>query len=194
MSPTPQASAESIHAVDPRDQVATALRDLASGEVVSLEGRSVLVRADIPKGHKIAIADIARGGDVLKYGWPIGRATVAITKGDHVHVHNVETRLSGVEDFSFAPRLETNADRSESATFMGYRRKNGRVGTRNEIWVLCTVGCVANTARRIAEKANVRFAGRVDGVYAFPHPFGCSQLGDDLSHTRKLIAGIHRMN
>ena len=72
----------------------------------------------------------------------------------------------------------------------GYRRKNGRAGTRNEIWVLCTVGCVANTARRIAEKANARFAGRVDGVFAFPHPFGCSQLGDDLSHTRKLIAGL----
>lgn len=62
-------------------------------------------------------------------------------------------------------------------------------GTRS-IWVLCTVGCVANTARRIAEKANQRFAGRVDGVYAFPHPFGCSQLGDDLAHTRKLIAAL----
>jgi altronate hydrolase len=190
MSPTQQGLAESIHAVDPRDKVATALRDLASGEVVSTHGRSVIVRADIPKGHKIAIADIAHGDDVLKYGWPIGRAITTISEGDHVHVHNVETRLSGVEDFGYAPHLETSAALPEGATFMGYRRKNGRVGTRNEIWVLCTVGCVANTARRIAEKANVRFAGRVDGVYAFPHPFGCSQLGDDLSHTRKLIAGL----
>ena len=190
MSPTQQASAESIHAVDPRDQVATALRDLRPGEAVSTHGKSVIVRAEIPKGHKIAIADIAPGGDVLKYGWPIGRATTAIAVGDHVHVHNVETRLSGVEDFSYAPCLEASAAVAETATFMGYRRKSGRVGTRNEIWVLCTVGCVANTARRIAEKANVRFAGRVDGVHAFPHPFGCSQLGDDLSHTRKLIAGL----
>jgi altronate hydrolase len=88
------------------------------------------------------------------------------------------------------PTPAGTACRAAGRTFLGYRRKNGRVGTRNEIWVLCTVGCVANTARRIAEKANARFAGRVDGVFAFPHPFGCSQLGDDLTHTRKLIAGL----
>lgn len=188
-----QASAvrdESIHDVDPRDHVATALRDILAGEMLDLHGRSVLARADVPKGHKIAIGAAAVGEDVLKYGWPIGRATMDIAIGDHVHVHNVETKLSGVEGYAWQPTTLAPVAPPNDRTFMGYRRLNGRVGTRNEIWVLCTVGCVANTARRIAEKANARFAGRTDGVFAFPHPFGCSQLGDDLSHTRKLIAAL----
>lgn len=190
MTETTLAPRESIHPVDPRDHVATALRDLAAGEVLDHHGRAITVRADIPKGHKVAIRAAKAGEDVLKYGWPIGRATADITVGDHVHVHNVATRLEGVEGYSFAPTAPEPRTEPLPRTFQGYRRGNGRAGTRNEIWVLCTVGCVANTARRIAEKANARFAGRVDGVYAFPHPFGCSQLGDDLTHTRNLIAGL----
>jgi len=181
---------ESIHDVDPRDHVATALRDILAGETLDLHGRSILARADVPKGHKIAIGTAAVGDDVLKYGWPIGRATMDIAIGDHVHIHNVETKLSGVEGYAWQPSIPTPIAAPTDRTFMGYRRLTGRVGTRNEIWVLCTVGCVANTARRIAEKANTRFAGRTDGIFAFPHPFGCSQLGDDLSHTRKLIAAL----
>jgi len=190
MTQSSSVRAESIHDVDPRDHVATALRDIVAGETLDLHGRSVLARADIPKGHKIAIGAAAAGQDVLKYGWPIGRATIDIDIGDHVHIHNVETRLSGVEDYAWKPSPLAPAAAPNDRAFMGYRRRDGRVGTRNEIWVLCTVGCVANTARRIAEKANARFAGRTDGVFAFPHPFGCSQLGDDLSHTRKLIAAL----
>jgi altronate hydrolase len=181
---------ESIHDVDPRDHVATALRDIVAGETLDLHGRTIVARADIPKGHKIATRPAASGEDVLKYGWPIGRATADILAGDHVHVQNVETKLSGVEGYSWTPPISAEVADRGARTFMGYRRKNGRVGTRNEIWVLCTVGCVANTSRRIAEKANARFAGRIDGVYAFPHPFGCSQLGDDLTHTRQLIASL----
>jgi altronate hydrolase len=190
MTETNLAQRESIHPVDPRDHVATALRDLVAGETLELHGQPITVRVDIPKGHKIAIRSASAGEDVLKYGWPIGRAVVDIAVGDHVHVHNVHTRLEGVEGYSFAPTAPEPHAEAPARTFDGYRRKNGRAGTRNEIWVLCTVGCVANTARRIAEKANQRFAGRVDGVFAFPHPFGCSQLGDDLSHTRKLIAAL----
>jgi altronate hydrolase len=190
MSEPTSGPSESIHGVDPRDHVATALRDLTAGETLDLHGVAITARADVPKGHKIAVRAVARGEDVLKYGWPIGRATADIAVGDHVHVHNVETRLSGVEDFTYATAAPDRRETPPAGTFLGYRRKNGRVGTRNEIWVLCTVGCVANTARRIADKANARFAGRVDGVFAFPHPFGCSQLGDDLVHTRKLIAGL----
>lgn len=191
MTDTTLTQRESIHPVDPRDHVATALRDIVAGEALDLHGRTITARAAIPKGHKIAIRAAKAGEDVLKYGWPIGRAVIDIAVGDHVHVHNVATRLEGVEDFAWTPaRPEPQGGSGAVRTFDGYRRKNGRAGTRNEIWVLCTVGCVANTARRIAEKANQRFAGRVDGVYAFPHPFGCSQLGDDLAHTRKLIAAL----
>lgn len=183
-------SDESIHAVDPGDHVASALRDIAPGELLHLRDQEIQARDAIPKGHKIAIAPATAGEDVLKYGWPIGRATVDIVIGDHVHVHNVETKLAGVEQYRWTPQADDRIRISDDRTFMGYRRANGRVGTRNEIWILCTVGCVANTARRIAEKANTLFAGRCDGVFAFPHPFGCSQLGDDLSHTRKLIAAL----
>lgn len=194
MTGSRSAKDESIHSVDPRDHVATALRDVSAGEALTLHGHALTATADIPRGHKIAIRPVLAGEDVLKYGWPIGRATAAIAVGDHVHVHNVETKLAGVEAYvwdppSLGPAREPIAAASDRP-FQGYRRRNGRVGTRNEIWVLCTVGCVANTARRIAEKANARFAGLTDGVFAFPHPFGCSQLGDDLSHTRKLIAGL----
>lgn len=185
-----QPQRESIHPVDPRDHVATSLRDIARGEAVDLHGQAITARADIPKGHKIAIRAAQAGEDVLKYGWPIGRALADIAVGDHVHVHNVATRLEGVEDFAWTPAPPEPRGEATPRAFLGYRRKNGRAGTRNEIWVLCTVGCVANTARRIAERASQRFAGRVDGVFAFPHPFGCSQLGDDLAHTRKLIAAL----
>jgi altronate hydrolase len=190
MTETMQAPGESIHDVDPRDHVATALRDLHAGEILNLHGRTITAKVDIPKGHKIAIRPVRSGEDVLKYGWPIGGAVTDIPVGEHVHVHNVATKLAGVENYVWTPSPPSPPASDETRTFMGYRRANGRVGTRNEIWVLCTVGCVANTARRIAEKANVRFTGRTDGVFAFPHPFGCSQLGDDLSHTRKLIAAL----
>ncbi len=190
MSQTLSLADESIHDVDPRDHVATTLRDILAGESLEFHGRTIVARSDIPKGHKIATRSASAGDDVLKYGWPIGRATTDILVGDHVHVQNVATKLSGVEGYSWAGGATPDSSRGDTRTFMGYRRKNGRVGTRNEIWVLCTVGCVANTARRIADKANALFAGRVDGVFAFPHPFGCSQLGDDLVHTRKLIAAL----
>jgi altronate hydrolase len=190
MTPSTPTADESIHAVDPRDHVAVALRDLMAGDIVRSRDETLYVKEDIPKGHKIATRAIRSGEDVLKYGWPIGRATADIAAGQHVHVHNVATRLEGVEGYVFSTPQPLAPHPASPRTFEGFRRRSGRAGTRNEIWVLCTVGCVANTARRIAEKAQQRFAGRVDGVYAFPHPFGCSQLGDDLAHTRNLIAAL----
>jgi altronate hydrolase len=175
-----------IHAVHELDDVAVALCDLRAGEDLG----PIVAQADIPKGHKVALTAVPAGAEVRKYGWPIGRATQAIAPGDHVHTHNLETLLSGLEGYAFEQAQAVPAPAASSRTFMGYRRRDGRVGTRNEIWVLCTVGCVANTARRIAEAANARFAGRVEGVHAFTHPFGCSQLGEDLDGTRATIAAL----
>lgn len=173
--------------IDPRDHVATAMWAIAAGDSAA----GVVARVDIPAGHKIAIRAVAAGEAVLKYGWPIGRAVVDIAPGDHVHVHNVTTSLSGLEEYQFEPAaVESLPD--EGGTFMGYRRPDGRVGTRNEVWVLSTVGCVARTAQKIAEAANRRFAGRVDGVIALTHPFGCSQLGDDLSATKAMTEALAR--
>jgi altronate hydrolase len=172
--------------IDPRDDVATALVGLVRGE----RAGGVMAGADIPAGHKLAVKAVKAGNPVLKYGWPIGQATRDIAVGDHVHSHNLATALSGLEDYVYVPAVPEATAAAEAGTFQGYRRADGRVGTRNEIWVLCTVGCVARTAQKIAEEANRRLAGRVDGVHALTHPFGCSQLGDDLSATRTMLAAL----
>jgi len=179
------AEAPSVLKVDPRDDVAVALHGLARGEATL----GVVAATDIPAGHKIALRAIASGEPVRKYGWPIGHATADIAPGDHVHIHNLATALAGLEAYAYAP-VAPDPLPSSTRTFDGYRRRNGRVGARNEIWILCTVGCVSRTAQRIAAEADRRFKGRVDGVYAFTHPFGCSQLGDDLSATRTMIAAL----
>jgi altronate hydrolase len=145
---------------------------------------------EIPAGHKVALRAIAKGEPVRKYGWPIGHATADIAAGEHVHSHNLATGLSGLEDYAYAPTPAEALPLPEGATFQGYRRRNGRVGTRNEIWILCTVGCVARTAQKIAAEADRRFKGRVDGVHALTHPFGCSQLGGDLAATRTMIGAL----
>ena len=190
MATTP---AHSIHLVDDADDVAVALRALEPGESLEVAGSELRIKEPIPRGHKVALRDIAQGAPVRKYGWPIGAATQAIPRGAHVHTANVSTLLSGLNQYLYRPssHAEIPAIPSEPGrTFMGYRRANGRVGTRNEIWILCTVGCVARTAERIARLGAEKFKGRVDGVHAFTHPFGCSQLGDDLNNTRSILASL----
>jgi altronate hydrolase len=176
-----------------RDDVAIALRDLAAGERITVDDATIELVDAIPRGHKFALRSVSAGESVCKYGQAIGRTTAQIARGAHVHTHNLQTLLSGVNEYRFAPRSESaTAATPEPLTFLGYRRADGRVGTRNEIWILCTVGCVGRTAERIARLAADRCKGRVDGVYAFPHQFGCSQLGGDLERTRKLIAALAR--
>ncbi len=172
------------------DDVAVALRELPAGTLARVADQEISVNATIARGHKFALRDLPAGADVRKFGWPIGVASQAIARGDWVHTHNLRTRLSGQESYVYDGSRGEVLDTAPAATFDGYRRADGRVGTRNEIWVLCTVGCVANTARRIAEEGARRHAGRVDGIHAFTHPFGCSQLGDDLAHTRRMLAAL----
>jgi altronate hydrolase len=178
--------------VHPRDDVLVALHDLQPGETVRSSTELLVAKTPVPRGHKIAAAALSAGTVVRKYGWPIGRATRDIAPGEHVHTHNLATALTAHEDYSYtAPAAsDFHTGPTHSRTFLGYPRKSGRVATRNELWVLCTVGCVARTARRIAEIAGERLKGRVDGVYALTHPFGCSQLGDDLKNTRQILASL----
>jgi len=172
------------------DNVATAIVDLPAGD--HLFGDADLQTAvAVGRGHKIALAPVARGEAVIKYGFPIGIATADIAPGDHVHSHNLATALNGDGDYLYAQGADEATFHAEPApSFRGYVRPDGRVGTRNEIWILPTVGCVGNLAARVARIAGERHAGRVDGVHAFKHPFGCSQLGDDLGHTRALLAAL----
>jgi len=188
-----------LHRIDPTDTVAVALRQLEPGDSVSLDdpdGSShdrLHVRELIPRGHKVALCRIAAGNAVLKYGWPIGQARCDIEPGTLVHSDNLTTQLTGLNQYAYQPAapLQAAAPTGEPPLeFMGYRRRNGRVGTRNEIWVITTVGCVSRTGEKIARLGGERFAGRVDGVHALTHPFGCSQLGDDLANTRKILASL----
>jgi len=175
----------------PDDNVGVLLADGAAGEVVEVAGARYELAEDVPGGHKIALRPLAAGETVVKYGFPIGRATEAVGRGRWVHDHNLATGLGDRVAYEYRP-APPPSPAAPASTFMGYRRKNGRVGTRNELWVLNTVGCVNRAAERIARLAHERYAGVIDGAHAFAHPFGCSQLGDDLQNTRRVLAGLMR--
>ncbi len=172
------------------DSVATLLHDGLAGDRIDTTATPVTLTHDVPRGHKVALEAILPDAMVLKYGYPIGRATRAIAAGDHVHSDNLATGLAGTLDYAFSPVGDAPGTPLHAATFAGYVRADGQVGTRNEIWVLPTVGCVARTAERIAAKAGARLAGTIDGVHAFGHPHGCSQLGHDLDGTRQILASL----
>ncbi len=172
-----------------RDMVAVALCPLQAGLSIDIGGEQVILLTDIPMGHKIALRDIQKGEAVIKYGFPIGEATEDIPKGGHIHTHNLHTLLSGEKEYTYQPAIP-KAVRREPKTFQGYSRKVGRPGIRNELWILPTVGCVNDVAKALAERAQKLVGGSVEGVYAFPHPYGCSQLGDDQEHTRAVLARL----
>jgi len=177
--------------IHPADTVAVALADLHPGEEVRVGDGSIAVRDTIPAGHKIASVAHASGGRVIKYGCPIGHAAIPIAAGQWVHSHNLATDLAGVIDYEYAPRQSAPAARSAcAATFSGYLRDDGSAGVRNELWVIPTVGCVNGVARSLAQAAT-RIDG-IDGVHAFTHPHGCSQLGDDQRATQRILAGLVR--
>ncbi|MFC4601219.1 UxaA family hydrolase [Cohnella hongkongensis] len=178
--------------VSERDQVVIALRAYTAGETIALEdGTSVTLAENVPAGHKILTRPVAEGEDVLKFGYSIGKATAGLQPGAWVHTHNLRTGLKGVLDYRYEPvRPHISAPAPRRRTFQGYVRPDGEVGIRNEIWIINTVGCINKTCEIIANRANAQYGGRVDGVYHFSHPFGCSQLGDDLQYTQKLLASL----
>jgi altronate hydrolase len=193
MATVPAVSAQPLLVrVHPADDVAVAVRALPAGAELEVEGAAIVLQGEVPAGHKVALRALEPGEPVVKYGFPVGAATQPIAAGEWVHSHNLATRLSGTLDYSYRPAPRQAEPMREMPTFLGYRRADGRVGTRNEVWIVNTVGCVNTAAERIARAANERFAGRVDGVYAFSHPYGCSQLGDDLANTQRVLAGLLR--
>ncbi len=170
--------------INPRDNVGVALCELNIGDIID----DVELVNSIPEKHKFALTDIAKGENVIKYGYPIGIATTHIKKGDHIHTHNLKTALTDSADYIFKGE-NSYLQKETDITFMGYLRKNGKVGIRNRIFIIPTVGCANNAAKMIAEKANKELNLGSD-VLAFTHPYGCSQLGDDASNTAKCIAAL----
>jgi len=180
----------SILHIHPDDNVAIAIEPLTAGQVITLNGRQINCIQDIPQGHKFACTAIQQDDNIIKYGHSIGHATTTIKIGEWVHSHNLATNLQDKIEYQYTPTKPSGVAMPQQPNFMGYRRSNGRVGTRNEIWILNTVGCVNTTAQRIAEIARNRYPNEVDGIHAFSHPFGCSQLGDDLGKTRSILASL----
>jgi len=161
-------------------------------KISPLDNVSVAAEAteNIPFGHKMALRDIKSGEDIIKYGYPIGHATTDIKAGSHVHTQNLKTNLSGVVEYNFKKDKGANTEKKPASTFYGYKRKNGRVGIRNEIWIIPTVGCVNKTAETIQRRAQEKYGQLCDGIFAFTHPYGCSQMGDDQVNTQKVLAGL----
>lgn len=141
------------------------------------------VKVSLENGHKYATKPISKGEEVIKYGYSIGVATQNIEVGEKVHSHNLKTSLSGTMQYEYKPIKKEKTAESEIILpkIKVYRRKNGDIGIRNDIWIIPTVGCVNKVAEKIAEKT---------GSFAFTHPYGCSQLGGDLLITQKILCSL----
>ena len=189
--------------INDNDNVVVALNAIPAGETINVEvqggEKQVTALEEIPAGHKMAICEIPAGGEVIKYGYRIGNTKEAVKAGAWIHTHNIKTALGDLLEYTYEPvaaGLDTVKEEvAEDVTFMGFNRPDGKVGVRNEIWIIPTVGCVNNVATAIAKQANdwlqaEAAGGTVEEVIAFPHPYGCSQMGDDQEHTRKILADL----
>ena len=178
--------------IHPLDNVAVALEDVQAGETLTLQsGESVTAVETVGRGHKIALREILKDTPVVKYGNPIGIASENILPGQWVHVHNVHTGLSEYADYVYEHQI-FELPAVTPRTFQGYRRPDGKVAVRNELWIIPVVGCVNNVAAALVRENQHLVTGSIDGLYTFAHPFGCSQVGDDHAQTRKLLAALAR--
>lgn len=180
--------------INKEDNVAVALRPIAKGETLVIGDITVTTLEEIPQGHKVALKPIGKGEEVIKYGFRIGYTKEDVQKGQWIHVHNLKTALGDLLTYEYQP---TNPviESSEHATFQGFRRTDGKVGVRNEIWIIPTVGCVNSIAKALEKKAQKLVGGSLEDVIAFNHPYGCSQMGDDQEHTRTVLSDmIHHPN
>ncbi|MBO6170033.1 MAG: altronate dehydratase [Bacteroidales bacterium] len=202
--------------INPDDNVAVALQDLKAGDVV--EG--VSLKCDVPRGHKVVLRDLSEGENVIKYGFPIGHVTRPAQAGTMVDHNCIKTNLEGLLEYSYSPALVDIPEAAQKRTFSGFRRADGQVGIRNQIWVIPTVGCVNGICEEIVRRFKAELAGKgelplsdfgpyeqeprgsspfaessVDAIVAFPHNYGCSQLGTDHENTRTVLADmVHHPN
>ncbi|MCQ2145372.1 MAG: altronate dehydratase family protein [Bacteroidales bacterium] len=183
--------------INPADNVAVALKDLHAGERAEFGELSVTLVQDIPAGHKFTLTPLGEGDDVVKYGFPIGHVTSPVEKGCMVDHSCIKTNLSGLLEYSYEPKL-VDIPATQPRTFKGFRRADGQVGIRNQVWIIPTVGCVNGVADAVAARLREEKAGAmgsVDAIVSFPHNYGCSQLGDDHENTRRILADmVHHPN
>ncbi|GAB6099534.1 altronate dehydratase family protein [Halanaerocella petrolearia] len=183
--------------INPKDNIGISLSKINNEETINLDTFEFKAQDDIPVGHKIALADIKQGAEIIRYGSPIGIATEDIEQGDWVHTHNLKTGLEGKLDYEYNPQDKSlvEIDNNSVPHFLGYKRTNGKVGIRNEVWIINTVGCINQPVEKLTSLAEDKYSteievGRIDGIHSFTHPYGCSQLGDDLENTQQILAGL----
>ena len=186
----------SILKINPADNVVVAIQPQSAGAVITVDGKKITVLEDVPAGHKIAIKDLAEGENVIKYGFPIGHAKEAKAAGSWMNENNIKTNLAGLLSYEYHPKDVQLDIPDEERTFLGYRRKDGQVGIRNEVWIIPTVGCVNGIIQKLCERLrNETKCAGVDGIYCFPHNYGCSQLGGDHENTKKILRDmVHHPN
>ncbi|MDE6561417.1 MAG: altronate dehydratase family protein [Muribaculaceae bacterium] len=184
--------------INPSDNVAVAISALQKGNEVNIDGVTFTLVSDIPAGHKFALKDIKEGENIIKYGFPIGHAKHDIALGSFLDDHDIKTNLEGQLDYSDVKRKPVEKCHCEGGerTFEGFLRKDGQAGVRNELWVIPTVGCVNGIVKQIVDKLNAETGAEgVDGIFGFPHNYGCSQLGDDHENTKKILRDmVHHPN
>ena len=180
----------SLLQIHPTDNVAVALRPLKGGERVRCGVHEIVILEDIPQGHKVALEEIPEGSDVIKYGSPIGHVAGKCPAGAWLNERNVQTNLSGLLSYEYNPVPFPSPNPTDGRTFMGYRRRNGLVGIRNETWIIPTVGCVNGIVRELSSRMRAEYS--TDDIVAFTHDYGCSQLGDDHLQTKKILRGMVR--
>ena len=177
--------------INPADSVVVCLVEKKKGEVINVDGKKIILAQDTPAGHKVLIKDVAEGDNIIKYGYPIGHARQAMKAGDWVNENNLKTNLSGTLEYKYEPVKEGLSIPNEGRTFKAYKRANGDVGVRNEIWIVPTVGCVNGIAERLATQlCKETGCEGIDSVYAWHHNYGCSQLSGDHENTRKVLRDI----
>lgn len=174
--------------INPIDKVVVALRPMKAGEEIA---GGVKLLQDVPQGHKILLQDVKEGEDIIKYGYPIGHALKDMTAGEWVNEDNLKTNLSGTLEYEYKPVDEKLNIAKSDKTFNGYKRANGEVGVRNEVWIVPTVGCVNGIAEELAKRLEeeTKLEG-IDAVHAWHHNYGCSQLSEDHENTRKVLRDI----
>lgn len=179
-----------IH-IHPSDNVIIALKDIETDQIIEVNGIKTQALEFIGQGHKMAIKEVKNAELVIKYGSPIGHAISTIKAGQAVHTHNIKTNLSEVSNYQYLPKKSSFDTQMANRTIQAYQRENGDIGIRNELWIIPTVGCVNGISQQIVNRfleQNPQLL--IDGIYVFPHQFGCSQLGDDHENTKKILADM----
>lgn len=198
--------------INPSDNVAVAIEPLEKGERITVDDTEMTLLTEVPAGHKFLLTDLQEGENVIKYGYPIGRLKEAHRAGEWVDDRHIRTNLKGLLSYEYKPvfTAEQIAGGEDAkvdvdveglpVSFKGYRRRNGDVGIRNELWIVPTVGCVNGIVNQLADRikselglsnalGDVKVAG-IDRIAAFPHNYGCSQLSEDHENTRKVLRDI----